>query len=89
MNEQLTIVTRKGQVTIPVEIRRALDLKEGDTVSWIMEEDQVRLRRGRNVVTRTAGMLRGEDPPLAAVEERAALEQAIAEEVTRRAENDG
>ena len=30
MKERRTVVTRKGQITIPVEFRRALGLKEGD-----------------------------------------------------------
>ncbi|MBA3948229.1 MAG: AbrB/MazE/SpoVT family DNA-binding domain-containing protein, partial [Herpetosiphonaceae bacterium] len=60
MEERLTVVTRKGQVTIPVEIRRALELKEGDQVAFVMGEDnQVRLKRSTSVVERTAGALRG------------------------------
>jgi bifunctional DNA-binding transcriptional regulator/antitoxin component of YhaV-PrlF toxin-antitoxin module len=30
MHERLSVVTRKGQITIPAEFRRALGLKEGD-----------------------------------------------------------
>ena len=32
VGEHTTIVTRKGQITVPVAVRRALNLKEGDRV---------------------------------------------------------
>ena len=91
MSEQLTVITRKGQVTIPAEIRRALGLKKGDSVAWILEKDHVRLRRSRGVVARTAGILRDENEksPLTAEEERAAVEQALAEEVVQRIAAEG
>lgn len=84
MQKQTTLVTRKGQVTIPIAIRQALALREGDSVVWIMEENQVRLKRGESVVSRTAGMLKSDGPSFTAEEERAAAEQAIAEEVEQR-----
>lgn len=37
-------VTSKGQVTIPRDIRRALQIKEGDTVIFESNGDGVRLR---------------------------------------------
>jgi len=87
MKERLTVITRKGQVTIPAEIRQALSLKEGDTVAWVMDEGHVRLHRSSSVVTRTAGMLQSEVPAPTAEEERAAAEHALAEEVTQRSES--
>jgi len=45
MNEQLTVVTRKGQVTIPADIRHTLGIKEGDKVAFVLERDQVKLTR--------------------------------------------
>ncbi|HET7038044.1 MAG TPA: AbrB/MazE/SpoVT family DNA-binding domain-containing protein [Thermomicrobiaceae bacterium] len=47
MKEHLSVITRKGQVTIPAEIRRALDLKEGDTVAWVQQGDEVRITPAR------------------------------------------
>jgi AbrB family looped-hinge helix DNA binding protein len=38
-------VTRKGQVTIPQEIRETLGIHEGDTVQVVLENDRVVLRR--------------------------------------------
>jgi antitoxin PrlF len=34
-------VSSKGQVTIPIEVRKALKLREGDTVRFEVEGDQV------------------------------------------------
>jgi antitoxin PrlF len=39
MKEIVSTVTSKGQVTIPVEIRRRLRLGQGDKVSFVMEDD--------------------------------------------------
>jgi len=33
MKEQITRVTRKGQITLPVEVRRSLGIKEGDKIA--------------------------------------------------------
>ena len=79
MKEFSTVVTRKGQITVPAEIRKALGLKEGDKVAWVMEGNQVRLSRTGSVVERTAGILKGSEPSLTAEELREAGEQAIAE----------
>ncbi|MGH2537466.1 MAG: AbrB/MazE/SpoVT family DNA-binding domain-containing protein [Candidatus Promineifilaceae bacterium] len=86
MKEHFSLVTRKGQITIPAEIRRALDLQEGDTVALVMEGEQVRLWPTEGVVARTAGLLKGGGPVLTAEEEREAVEQAIAEDVAERGE---
>ena len=82
--EILTIMTRKGQTTIPVEIRRALGLKEGDKIAFVLEADRVHLKRSGSVVARTAGMLKTSEPPLTARKLREAAEQAIADEADDR-----
>lgn len=38
-------LTSKGQMTVPKEIRRRLDLKEGDYLTVYVEEDELRLRK--------------------------------------------
>jgi antitoxin PrlF len=86
MKEYTSVVTRKGQVTIPAEIRRALSLQEGDKVAFEVEDDRVRIARRDGVVARTAGALKSEMSMLPPEEERAATEQAIAEDVARRGE---
>jgi AbrB family looped-hinge helix DNA binding protein len=46
MNKPLTSrLTSKGQATIPVEVRKALRLKEGDSVMFEMDKGKVTLRR--------------------------------------------
>jgi AbrB family looped-hinge helix DNA binding protein len=84
MNEQTTRVTRKGQVTIPIAIREALGLKEGDSVIWQMLDKEVSLRRGGSVVARTAGILKSKSLELTTEEEREAVARAIAEYVEER-----
>lgn len=50
MAELLTVVTRKGQITVPVEIRRALGLKEGDRVAVELDDGGARIRPARSNV---------------------------------------
>lgn len=46
MNKPLTSrLTSKGQATIPVEVRRALHLREGDRVLFEMKKGKVTVRR--------------------------------------------
>jgi antitoxin PrlF len=37
-------VTRKGQTTIPGEIRRALEIKPGDRLEYVVEGDHATIR---------------------------------------------
>jgi AbrB family looped-hinge helix DNA binding protein len=77
-------VTRKGQVTIPADIRRALGIKEGDKVAFVLEDDQVKLTRKGSVVEQTAGLMRNDLPKLTPQEEHDAAAQGIAEEAIKR-----
>ena len=43
MKEVLTTITKRGQVTIPAEVRRLLGVKPRDKVVFEIEDDQVRL----------------------------------------------
>lgn len=43
MKEIVTTITKKGQVTIPVEIRRLLGLKAKDKVAFSIENNNVRI----------------------------------------------
>ncbi len=91
MAELLAVVTRKGQVTIPAEVRKALDLKRGDLVAFTLPDGQSRsstVRRAQSrqdsVVARTAGIFRRQEAALSPREEEDAAEQAWAEEVMER-----
>jgi len=87
MHEHRSVVTRKGQITIPVEIRRALNIKEGDKVAMRLENGEVKLTHTGSVVEATAGALKSDMPPLSPEEERRAAEQTIAEDVVARSMN--
>jgi AbrB family looped-hinge helix DNA binding protein len=78
-------VTRKGQVTIPAEIRAALGITEGDRVEFELTDStvQIRARKG-SIVERTAGIFKSDLPPMSAKELREAAEIAIAEDSMRR-----
>jgi antitoxin PrlF len=84
MRELRTKITRKGQVTVPVEIRRELGLQRGDPVAFILENGHVRFERAQSVVERTAGSVKHDGPVLSAKELRRAAEEAIAEDVMER-----
>lgn len=36
---QLAKLSHKGQVTVPAEVRKRLQLKAGDTLAWKVQED--------------------------------------------------
>jgi len=84
MKERLSVVTRKGQITIPVEFRKALGLKEGDKVALSLEEGEVRLSPTESIVTRTAGIFKTGEPAQTAEELRVLAEEAIAADVMER-----
>ncbi|HVC33030.1 MAG TPA: AbrB/MazE/SpoVT family DNA-binding domain-containing protein [Chloroflexota bacterium] len=86
MRELLSSVTTKGQVTIPVEVRRILGVGPHDKVAFLVEDDRVRIERTGSVVARTAGAAKTNRPALTAEELRTAAEDAIAEEAVERME---
>ena len=72
----ITRVTRKGQVTIPKELREEYGLEEGDEVRWELTEDGIQVRKA----TRSAGrgMLLDED---VSDEKRVQVAEEMAEEI--------
>ena len=84
MNEMHSTVTTKGQITIPVEIRRLLQVKPHDRVAFVVEDETVRLVRGESVVARTAGALKQDTPPLSAEDLRDVAEETIAQDAVSR-----
>lgn len=85
VRELSSVITRKGQTTIPIAVRRALGLQEGDRVIFDLSDDRVHIRRSDSIVARTAGLLRSPRPALTADGLREAGEQAIADDVVERA----
>lgn len=51
-------VTRKGQITIPVDIREKLDIKIGDTILFEERDGHVEIMRPEDIVDRTAGIFK-------------------------------
>jgi AbrB family looped-hinge helix DNA binding protein len=41
-------ISSKGQITVPLEIRRRLGLKEGDRVEFVVDDGRTILRPARN-----------------------------------------
>lgn len=83
-------LTRKGQATIPAEMREKLDLKEGDELIWAYSDGALRVTSARCIVRRTAGIFKDQIPPLLPgnieqrmAEEDEALEKAIVEDWQR------
>jgi antitoxin PrlF len=79
------VVTRKGQITIPAEIRRQLNIHEGARVIVVLDNDEIRIKPVGDVVGRTAGIFReyAKTPPLTIEELKEATAQAWAEEGMR------
>jgi len=72
---ETTRITRKGQVTIPKELREEFGLEEGDEVVWQTGDDGIVVRKATRASAR--GMLIPDDTPSEKREE-------IAEELERR-----
>lgn len=69
-------MTRKGQITIPADIRRLWSIEAGDRVEFLRDGDRVRIVPVGDVVTRTAGALRRyRSGPAPTIEE---LKEAVA-----------
>ena len=87
MKESLTTVTRKGQITLPAEIRRSLGIKEGDKVAVSLvavsegEGLQAVVRPVRSVAEMTFGAVRPRKRPEDFKELRRAFEEGTAEQV--------
>ena len=79
-----TKMTRKGQVTIPAEIREQLDLHEGDHFVVNAVDGKVVMESQREIIRRTAGVFAEYAknlPPLEPGDIRELAARYIAEEV--------
>jgi AbrB family looped-hinge helix DNA binding protein len=52
-------VTQKGQVTIPLEVRRALGIQPGSEVEFDVDDQGARMRVGRDLVAGEIAQMRG------------------------------
>ena len=82
MGGYVGVVTRKGQVTIPAELRRELGIEVGDTIEMRLDGSRIDVRkRDRSIAERTKGMFRDAvpNPPFTREQEREAFAEAMAE----------
>lgn len=66
MQEILTVVTRKGQITVPAKIREMLNIKRGDKLAFVVtdpERGEVTLRRVASVAEATYGAVTPAERP--------------------------
>lgn len=81
--EQLTVITRKGQITIPAAIRKTLGLKEGDKVLVSLSDEQtpmVTITPVRSVAAMTFGSVPPRQRPEDFTELRRLFEAEVAEQ---------
>lgn len=81
MRELESSITRKGQVTIPAEIRNRLGLKPHDKVRFKFEGEVVRITPAQSRIARHFGAVEAPSPPLDWRSEREAFERGVAEDV--------
>lgn len=83
MKAQQTTITQKGQVTVPIEMRRALGLKARDKVLFELDEEEkvLKLRPATSVVTKWFGSVPATKQPKDDRALREAFEQGVADEV--------
>jgi AbrB family looped-hinge helix DNA binding protein len=74
----MATVTSKGQVTIPVEVRKELGLEQGDRVEFVPQGDGFLMRASSRGVTRLAGFFGPHRGPSVSVEQ---MDRDIAESI--------
>jgi looped-hinge helix DNA binding domain, AbrB family len=63
MKESLATITAKGQVTIPAEIRKALELKPRDKVAFILDQGEVKLEPSSSALRAGFGVVKPRRKP--------------------------
>lgn len=77
--DRVRVVNQKGQVTIPVQLRRKLDIGPGDQVTFVVEEGKLTLRPARESLRSAYGAVE----PLHRPEDFGALRDRAIEEHAR------
>ena len=81
MQEFETTLTEKGQVTIPLEIRRILGLRPRDRVRFEVEGEVVKIRQASSKLLQGYGAVTPRNRPEDFQELREEFEKGVAEEV--------
>lgn len=77
-------LTRKGQVTIPLEIRTHLGLSPHDTVAFEIQGDEVKLKHAPSRITQGFGAITPRQRPEDFHALRKEFEQGVADEVSEK-----
>jgi AbrB family looped-hinge helix DNA binding protein len=85
MKELLTVVTRKGQVTVPAPVRKALGLKQGDRVTFRVENGEARLTPAPSPVDESFQVA----PPLSPARSQREIDEIVQEEIAQNAAQEG
>ena len=80
MKEILRTVGKRGQVTLPAEVRRLLGIKPRDKVAFTIDDNQVRLRPATFTIDTAFGSV----PPKNRPEDFEAISQAAKDEHVKR-----
>jgi antitoxin PrlF len=83
MEEQISLVTRKGQITLPAELRRLLGIREGDKVAVTLGDPakgEIVVRPVRSVAEATFGAVKPRQRPENWQELRRQFEEEAAED---------
>jgi AbrB family looped-hinge helix DNA binding protein len=54
MREFIVNLSTKGQVTLPIEVRKALGVGPGDSIDWIVRDGQIFLERAEDAPAATS-----------------------------------
>jgi len=85
MTELETRVTRKGQVTVPAPVRKALGLKQGDRVTFRVENGEARLTPAPSPVDESFQVA----PPLTPARSQLEIDETVREEIAQNAAQEG
>ena len=81
MKNSTSTMTIKGQVTIPIEVRRALDLKPRDRVTFVLENGSARIQTTKSKLDALFGSVKPKRMP----EDFKELRRLAMEEVAEKA----
>lgn len=81
MKNSTSTVTVKGQVTIPIEVRKALGLKPRDRVTFVLEDGSARIQPTKSKLDALFGSVKPKRMP----EDFKELRRMAMEEVAERA----
>ncbi|MDW7998584.1 MAG: type II toxin-antitoxin system PrlF family antitoxin [Thermodesulfovibrio sp.] len=76
-------LTKKYQITIPKKIREFLKIEKGDMISFVIENNEVKLRPIKSKIEENFGKVKPKNKPENFSEIRSIVEEKIAEEVSK------